>query len=129
MTAVKGFFDEIGFSEAICTGFEWKGNDLEVFFEKGVDISGSVHPLAEKFSFESPCKITFSDVAKSGLKISRLVALPNSFETSIVERTADPFPVGGIHDFHLEGFMDGNPEKRWFVWTLSAKEAYFDDLE
>ena len=130
MTIVEGFFDEIGFSESVCSSFAWSGNSLEILFQYGVDLGGSNHPLNSGFKFDAPCRLLFDGVVKSKLRVSHLVDEPNNFEDHYFEKRGLPELKEGIGytDYCLEGMMKATNPTGWFVWDIVAERFFFDDL-
>ena len=130
MTIVEGFFDEIGFSESVCSCFTWSENSLEISFLCGVDLGGSEHPLNSRFQFDAPCRLLFEGVVKSELRVSNLVNEPDNFEDHYFEKTNLPEPKKNISytDYHLEGMMKATDPMGWFVWNIVAERFFFDDL-
>ena len=130
MTIVESFFDEIGLSESLCTDFKWNGNSLEVFFQKGVDIGGSDHPLSGVFRFDATCRFIFKGVVKSKLRVSHLISETNNFEEKYFEKKDLPESEGGdnYNTYHLEGTMKATNPTGWFVWNIVAERFFFDDL-
>ena len=131
MTIIEGFYDEVGFSESTCTSVKWNGDSLELFFESGVSLGGSDHPLAESFDFGNPCKIKFEGITSSKLKISHLISKPNNFETIIFEKDdLPPQKKGEVYsEYDVEGMMMGMTPTGWFTWDIIAEKFYFDDLK
>ena len=126
---VNGFYDELGFSESVCSGFKWSGNSLEVFFQNGIDL-GSNHPLSNSFKFGDPCRLLFDGVIKSKLRVSHLISSPNNFEHHYFENL--DLHTSNEEDeyipFYLEGVMMATSPTGWFVWDLVAQTFTFDDL-
>lgn len=130
MAIVEGFYDEIGFSESMCSGFDWSNTSLEVSFQQGIDL-GPNHPLANAFRFSSPCCLLFEGVIKSKLRISHWISAPNNFKHHYFEKLDLPEPEEGVEytEFYLEGVMPANNPTGWFVWDIVALRVKLDDLK
>lgn len=131
MSTIKNFFDEVGFSESVCTRLHWNRDILELYFSEGISLGGSTHPLADIFIFNSPCRIIFEGVIKSQLRVSHLVQQPNQFEDIHFEKNDLPSRDTGkqYSEFEIEGTMLATSPTGWFNWYIYAENFYFDDLK
>ncbi|MEG0132323.1 MAG: hypothetical protein RR677_12735 [Acinetobacter sp.] len=131
MSIVEGFFNEIGFFESVCTSVEWIGDKLIVGFDKGIDLGGSVHPLAYSLGVNEPCRLIFDGVVKSKLKVSKLINKPNDFEVHYFAKEGLPEIDPSVHyeEFYMEGAMHATEPDGWFIWDLIAEKAKIDDLK
>lgn len=131
MTIVANYYDEVGFFESTCSTINWHDDTLELFFEKGVSLGGSDHPLAESFDLTKPCRVIFEGVVKSNLKVSHFISHPNNFD--VHHFVKDDLPAAKINhtytEFDVEGMMQATTPTGWFTWDITAEKFYFDDLE
>lgn len=130
MTQVREYFDDLGFSEARCSGFKWVGDQLTVDFAKGVDLGNPEHPLASHFAYGAPCRILYNGVIKSRLKISVSRNEGVSFDEVLIENDslAAPQVDASYKEYYMEGVMVWEGLDCWFTWDLVARDALLDDL-
>jgi len=131
MSLIDGFFDEISFFQSICSSFQWREDKLIVNFDKGVDLRGSSHPLADSLKEDEPCRVIYEGVVESKLKISQLISKPNNFDVHYFEKEALPKrdSIHSYEEFYMEGTIKGDNPQGWFTWDIVAKKVTLDDLK
>lgn len=137
MTVVKGYFDELHFTESNIEKFEFIKCDLIVNIKSGLTIFRS-HPLSSTHKFAESCKVIFKNVVFSRLIIdeydesttSNGSKASNSFkEEKKIIHQLDCKPEANVNyeEYGIEGLL--LHPKSWVTWDIVAEEFYLDDLK
>lgn len=131
MTVVKGYFDELHFTESNIEKFDIVGSDIVVHILSGLEIYGS-HPLSSTHQRSEPCQLRFKNVVLSQLIIDEYAGNPNQDgfkERREIIHQLDNLEQSDIkyEDYSLEGILQ-DPQA-WIDWYITAEEFYLDDLK
>lgn len=131
MTIVKGYYDELHWTECDIESFKFIGCDLEVYIKLGLEVYGE-HPLSNTHNPKKPCKVIFSDVISS-------VRLLNEYDKDlnfngfkgakrIIDKLDNKQKFGiKYEDYSIEGVW--LEPKSWLTWDIIAQDFYLDDLK
>lgn len=136
MTVVKGYFDELHFTESNIEKFEFIGCDLIVNIMFGLAIFRS-HPLFGKHKFSETCKVIFKNVVFSKILIDEYDEYSTSEGFKAFNGFKDEKEI--IHQLECKSAANVNYEeygiegvlqhpKAWVTWDIMAEEFYLDDL-
>lgn len=130
MTIVKGFYDDIHFTESNLKNFEFVDDTLIVEIDSGLGIYPP-HPLASSHTMSDPCKLIFKNVRLSKRHISIYAGDPkiDGFKERkiIIDRDTFLNVDESYEDYSIEGVL--LEPKAWISWDILAREFYVDDLK
>lgn len=131
MSIVKGYYDEIHFTESNISGFEFVDKDLIINIKSGLAIYGE-HPLADSLKMTEPCRLMFKNVASSQRYLAIYAGDPkvDGFkERKIITDELNSSPSSeSSQEYGVEGVLLTEPQA-WVDWKITAEEFYVDDLK
>ena len=131
MTIVKGYYDEIHFTESYISEFKFVDGDLIINIESGLAIYGE-HPLADSLKMSEPCCLMFKNVASSQRYLAIYAGDPkiDGFKErkTITDDINQSVSSKSCQEYIVEGMLLTEP-KAWIEWTITAEEFYVDDLK
>lgn len=133
MTIVKGYYDEIHFTESNISGFEFVDGDLIINIKSGLAIYGE-HPLADSLKMSEPCRLIFKNVTSSQRELDIYAGDPKTDgfkETKAITdeiNSNSSFASKSCQEYGVEGIFITEP-LAWVDWRITAEEFYVDDLK
>ena len=130
MTIVKGYYDEIHFTESNINGFEFLDGDLIIDIESGLAIYGE-HPLADSLKMSEPCRLIFKNVTSSQRDLDIYAGDPKKDGFKETKTIIDELNVPShklSQEYGVEGVLLKEPIA-WIDWKITAEEFYLDDLK
>lgn len=131
MTIIKGYYDEIHFTESNISGFEFVDGDLIINIESGL-VVGEEHPLADSLKMSEPCRLIFQNVTSSQRDLDIYAGDPKTdgFRESktIVDDVNSVLSSESSQEYGIEGVWLTEP-KAWITWDISAESFCVDDLK
>jgi hypothetical protein len=131
MALVKGYFDELHFTESNISGFEFLGNDLIIHIESGLAIYGE-HPLSDSQTMSEPCHLIFKNVIFSERTLNIYAGDPKIDGFKGRQKIIDDVNQAAndkknYQEYSIEGVLQ--TPKAWVTWDIVAEEFYIDDLK
>ncbi|MBD2743748.1 hypothetical protein [Coleofasciculus sp. FACHB-1120] len=130
MVLVKGFYDDIHFTESNISGFNIVGNDLMIDIHSGLEIYPP-HPLANSHTMSAPCCLIFKNVVSSQRTFSIYAGDPkkDGFKETkkVFDKVSEPEPNKAYEEYGVEGVL--LEPKAWISWKIIAEEFSVDDLK
>jgi len=130
MVLVKGFYDDIHFTESNISGFNIVGSDLMIDIHSGLEIY-SPHPLANSHTITDPCRLIFKNVVSSKRTFSIYAGDPKTDGFKETKTISDNVSKPEFHKAYEEYGVEGVllEPKAWISWDIIAEEFYVDDLK
>ncbi|RKZ39915.1 MAG: hypothetical protein DRR16_31665 [Candidatus Parabeggiatoa sp. nov. 3] len=131
MALVKGYFDELHFTESTISDFKFLGNDLIIHIESGLAIYGE-HPLSGNLTMSESCHVIFKNVIFSERDLDIYAGDPKTdgFKGTqkIIDDVNQPATDKNYQEYSIEGVLLQKPTA-WVTWDIVAEEFYIDDLK
>lgn len=131
MAIVKGYYDEIHFTESSINGFEFVDRDLIINIESGLTIYGE-HPLADSLKTTEPCRLIFKNVISSQRDLDIYAGDPKTDgfkeRKTITDDVNSSLSPKSYQEYGVEGVLLTEP-KAWIDWKITAEDFYVDDLK
>lgn len=131
MAIVKGYYDEIHFTNSNIDGFKFVGKDLIINIKSGLAIYGR-HPLADSLKTSDSCRLIFKNVTLSQRDLDIYAGNPKTdgFKESktIVDNLNPTSSYKSLQEYGVEGVLLTEP-KAWVDWKIVAEDFYVDDLK
>ena len=131
MATIRGYYDEIYFTESNINKFEFVDNDLIIDIESGLIVSGE-HPLADSLKMSDSCRLIFQNVTSSRRDLYIYAGDPkvDGFKESktITDDVNSALLSKSSHEYNVEGVLLKEP-KAWISWNIVAEDFYIDDLK
>ena len=131
MSIVRGYYDEIHFTESNISGFEFVDQDLIINIESGLAIYGE-HPLADSLKMSEPCRLIFKNVASSQRYLAVYAGDPKTdgfIERKIItDDINQSVSLESSQEYGVEGVLLTKPQA-WVDWKITAEDFYVDDLK
>ncbi|WP_377479919.1 MAG: hypothetical protein P2A85_11425 [Microcoleus anatoxicus] len=130
MVVVKGFYEDIHFTESNISGFSFVEKDLIIKIHSGLAIYPP-HPLANRHTMSEPCCLIFKNVISSQRMFSIYAGDPKTDGFKETQTISDNVATLEPHKVYEEYGVEGVllEPKAWISWDIVAEEFYLDDLK
>ena len=124
MTIVKGYYDEIHFTESNISGFKFVDGDLIIDIESGLALYGE-HPLADSLKMSEPCRLIFKNVTSSQRYLAIYAGNPKTDgfkeNKTIVDDVTKSSSIKSSQEYGVEGVLRTEPQA-WIDWSITAED-------
>lgn len=129
MTLIKGYYDDIHFTESNIGGFEYVENNLIIEIDSGLEIYPP-HPLASSHTMADPCKLIFTNVISSKRDLDLYAGDPKTDgfkgREIIIDKASQLEVEEPYQEYGVEGVL--LPANAWVTWEIIAEDFFVDDL-
>ncbi len=130
MTYIRGYFDDLHFTESNISGFQFSGKDLVITIDSGLAIYDE-HPLKDHHRMSDPCRLVFKNVVSSQRHLDIYAGDPKTdgFRESktVTDKLNNDSTSQSYEEYSLEGVL--LQPKAWVTWDILAEDFYLDDLK